>query len=360
MTIERKAVERGGGVQQPDMLGLTHRPYDQRAWHGVNVSRTKTVLAFGVIYLVWGSTYLAIRFALESLPPVFTAGMRYFIGGSLLTAWMYAREARRPRLSSWLPTAAVGIPLVAVTYGFLLTAQQTVPSGLAALLFAMTPVWIVLLDWARPNGVRPRWPVMVGIGLGIVGVGLLVNPGGLPGGGGVSIRGAAMLMVSTISWSLGSILSRHIPQPASKALSTGIMMISGGTVLLLVSSLKGEIAAIAPASISLKSGLALAYLIATGIMGLSAYIWLLSVTSPARVATYAFVNPVIAILLGVMLAGEMLSLRTVLCSIMIVAAVMTIVLVRARNEKDTGAGCGSKHNPAERLGKDGRRESVRL
>ncbi len=347
-------------MERHNILSLIARLCRQKAWGGVKPPKTKTVLAFSVIYLVWGSTYLAIRIALESLPPIFIAGVRFFMGGSLLAAWMYVREARRPGSPSWLPTAAVGIPLVTVTYGFLLTAQQTVPSGQAALFFAMTPVWIVVLDWARPNGVRPRWPVMAGICLGIVGVGLLVNPGGLPDGDGVSIRGAAMLLIATISWSSGSILSRHVPQPASKALSTGIMMISGGTVLLLISSLKGEIAAIAPASISLKSGLALAYLIGAGISGLSAYIWLLSVTSPARVATYAFVNPVVAILLGTLLAGETLSLRTTLCSIMIIAAVMTIVLVKVRHEKGPRVDCQSNRGPTVRLGKDGPRESVRV
>jgi len=303
------------------------------------VPKYSLLLAFGAIYIIWGSSYLGIRFAVETIPPLFMGGLRFFVSGVLIFTWMAIRGAGIPRPPLFLPMAVVGIPLVSITYGLLSYAQQTVPSGMAALLMSMIPMWIVIFDWIRPQGIQPKWPVIIGIGFGIAGVGLLVSSGDLEVGDSVSIGGAAMLIVSSISWSLGSIASRHVPQPGSKAQGASIIMISGGSILLIISALAGEISNPELGSITPKSWLALAYLILFGSIGHLSYIWLLSVTSAARVATYAFVNPVVAIILGILLADETLSLRTVLCTAVIIFSVMIIVLTTSH---DNGRSSESK------------------
>jgi drug/metabolite transporter (DMT)-like permease len=277
----------------------------------------------------------------ETIPPLLMAGLRFFVGGLLIFTWMAIRGANFPRPALLLPTAAIGIPLVSITYGLLNYAQQTVPSGMAALFLSMIPMWIVIFDWIRPLGIRPKWPVFFGIGLGVVGVGLLVNSGGFQGDGSVSIGGASMLIFSSISWSLGSIASRHVPQPDSKVQGASIMMISGGAILLIASQLAGEISNFDFRSITIKSWLALAYITFIGLIGHISYIWLLSVTSAARVATYAFVNPVVAIILGILLAHETLSLRTILCSTVIISSVMIIVLTKSTVSGRSGYSAGS-------------------
>ncbi|UCC44415.1 MAG: EamA family transporter, partial [Candidatus Zixiibacteriota bacterium] len=260
------------------------------------------------------------------------AGARFVISGLLIFAWVSARGVRLPRMKLWLPVATIGVPLVAITYGFLFWAQQTVPSGLAALFYALTPIWMVLFDWISPKGTLPAWPTQAGIGLGITGVALLVNPDGLQNSNGIHPAGAGLLLVSTICWSLGSIWSRHVPQPHSRAQTASIMMISGGVLLLLVSLFTGEIHDLNLASISTKSWLALAYLVLVCLIGHPAYIWLLSVSSASRVATYAFVNPIVALFLGMLLADETLSLRSVICSVVVISSVMIIVLTGQHRE----------------------------
>lgn len=295
-------------------------------------SGAKVVLAYAAIYLLWGSTYLAIRFVVESLPPLLMMGFRFFTAGALLFSLLLLRGVGLPRFSLWLSAAAVGVPLVTITYALLARAQQTVPSGLASLINSTIPMWIVIFDWIRPRGIRPSRTAVAGIVLGISGVGLLANPPGQWSGSGVSVLGAAMVTGCSISWALGSILSRHVRQPVSKVQASGMMMMTGGALLVLVASLAGEAPDLEFGPDYLRAWLALAYLIAVSMIGHTSYLWLLSVSSASKVASYAFVNPVIALILGALLAGEPVSLWTALCSVMIISAVMIIVLGKSPHE----------------------------
>jgi drug/metabolite transporter (DMT)-like permease len=262
--------------------------------------RTTLVAAFAAVYVIWGSTYLAIRFAIETLPPFLMAGVRFVIAGGILYA-----VAR-----------ALGV----------VWAEQTVPSGLTALIVAIVPLWMVLLDWLRGTGSRPGLGVAVGLLLGFVGVGVLVGPGGLGGGERIDPIGAGVVVLASLLWAIGSLYSRRAELPASQALATGMEMFAGGVLLLALATATGELGRFDPSAVSARSLWALGYLIVFGaIVAFSAYVWLLQKTTPARAATYAYVNPVVAVVLGWALASEPLSPRILLAGAMIVAAVVLIV-----------------------------------
>jgi drug/metabolite transporter (DMT)-like permease len=215
--------------------------------------------------------------------------------------------------------------------GGVVWAEQSVPSGLAALLVAMAPLWMAVLDWVRPGGVRPSSGVALGLGLGFAGVVLLVGPDELVGGGRVDPAGALVLIVASLSWAAGSVYSRHGQRPASPLLGTGMQMLAGGALLMLVGSAAGEWAGFDYQAVSLRSLASLGFLIAFGsLIGFTAYIWLLRVTTVARASTYAYVNPAVAVFLGWALAGEALTLRTLLAAGVIVAAVVVITTHQAR------------------------------
>lgn len=287
--------------------------------------RWKVLLAFAAVYLIWGSTYLAIRFAIETLPPLLMAGTRFVISGTILYAWSRARGVPRPERRHWTAAAIVGALLMLGGNGGVVLAEQRVPSGLAAVLVAMVPVWIVLLQWLRPGGARPTLRVITGLVTGMGGMVVLVSPASLGLGEQVDLLGAGILLLASLSWAAGSLYSRNARLPASPILSTGMEMLAGGGLLLAVGFTRGEGGSLALAAVSLRSGLALAYLIVFGaIVGFTAYLWLLRVAPPTKVATYAYVNPVVAVLLGWLLAGEPLSLRAVLATLAIVISVVLI------------------------------------
>ena len=300
-------------------------PHGARRERVVDPSRPKLVAAFLAIYLIWGSTYLAIRFAIETIPPFLMAGARFVVAGSVLFAVARARGAPPPTMRQWGATTVVGLLLLLGGNGGVVWAEQVVPSGLAALIVATVPLWMVLLEWARPGGERPSATVAGGIALGLVGVALLVGPGRVAGVGRVDPLGAAVLLGASLAWAAGSLYSRRASLPIAPLLGAGMHMLSGGAALLLVGLLVGEGSRVVPETISAKSALALLYLIVFGaIIGFTAYVWLLRVTTPARVATYAYVNPVVAVLLGWALADEPLGLRVMAAAAMIVAAVALI------------------------------------
>jgi drug/metabolite transporter (DMT)-like permease len=296
-------------------------------------SRLQVILAFAAVYIIWGSTYLAIRFAIETLPPFVMAGVRFLVAGGALYLWARARGAERPRLVHWRSAAIVGGFLLLGGNGLVVWAELQVPSGLAALLVATTPLWMVLFDGLR-RGERPSAWVLGGIALGLVGVALLVGPGrvtGLMSGRGADPLGALALLGASLSWATGSIYSRSAPLPASPALGTAMEMLCGGAFLLLLGLLSGQGTQIDLGAVSARSLLAFGYLIVFGsLIGFTAYIWLLGVAPPAIVSTYAFVNPVVAVLLGWALAGEPVSSRTIMAMALIVAAVIVITAYRAR------------------------------
>ncbi len=290
----------------------------------------KVVAALLAVYVIWGSTYLAIRFAIETLPPFLMAGTRFVVAGLFLYVLMRMRSEARPTLVEWRSAAIVGTLLLMGGNGAVVWAEQHVASGAVALLVATVPLWMVLLAWAWKGGTRPGWRVAAGILLGLVGISVLIGPDAL-GAGKVDTTGAIVVLIGALSWALGSIYSRSAPLPKSPFLSTAMEMLAGGVVLVVAGVATGEVASTNFGSVSTASAVAFAYLIVFGsLVGFTAYIWLLKATTPAKAATYAYVNPVVAVLLGWMLAGETLTLRTAISALIVLAAV---VLITARTSK---------------------------
>ncbi len=317
---------------------------------GARPPRAALLAAYAALYVIWGSTYLAIRYGIATLPPFGMAGVRFVLAGALLYGWARLRGAPRPTGRQWGGAAVVGALLLLVGNGGVTWAERSVPSGVAALLIASEPLWIVLLGWWRPGaaarGPRPGGWTALGLALGLVGVGALVVPGAAdalrqgaaagaaPGGHAparVDLVGAAVVLLGALSWAAGSLWSASAAGksrlPASAPLATGMQMLVGGALLLGASVAAGEPAAFRPGAVSAASLVALAYLAVFGsIVAFSAYVWLLGVEPPARVATYAFVNPVVAVLLGWAVAGEALTGRVLAAAAVIVAGVVLLTL----------------------------------
>lgn len=294
-------------------------------------SRWLVIAAFAAVYLVWGSTYLAILFAIETLPPFWMAAARFLTAGALLYAWARWRGEPTPRPVHWRSATIVGLLLLLGGNGGVVWAEQRVPSGLAALLVATVPLWMVLLDGAGRGWRRPPGRLLFGVAVGLAGVALLVGPGEFAGGGGADPAGALVLIVASLSWTLGSLYSRRAELPASPLLGTAMQMLGGGVGLAIAGLVAGEGSRLDLAAASARSLWALGYLVVFGsLVGFTAYIWLLRVSTPALVSTYAYVNPVVAVLLGWAFAGEALTPRTLLAAGVIVGAVVLITTVRSR------------------------------
>ncbi len=291
----------------------------------LKASRGGVIAALATLYLVWGSTYLAIRFAIETLPPFLMAGARFLSAGVLLYAWARWRGAPRPAAREWGGATLIGGLLLLGGNGGVVWAEQRVPSGLAALLVATVPLWMVLLESLMRDGRRPAPQVWLGIGLGLAGVLLLVGPGEIAGGRAIDPWGAGVLILASLSWAYGSLVSRRMALPSSPLLATAMEMLGGGVLLAAAGTAAGEWGQLDPGAVTLRSATSLAYLSLFGsIVAFSAYIWLLRVASPALVSTYAFVNPVVAVLLGWAFAGEPLNARTLAAAGIIVAGVVVI------------------------------------
>ncbi|MBX6330421.1 MAG: drug/metabolite exporter YedA [Gemmatimonadaceae bacterium] len=280
------------------------------------------VAAFAAVYVIWGSTYLAIRFAIETLPPLLMAGIRFVIAGAMLYAWMRVRGARRPTRSEWLGATVVGALLLLGGNGLVVWSEQRVPSGMTALLVATVPLWMVLMTWLRPNGTRPTAMVATGVALGLAGLAILVQPSTIMGGGAIDPLGALVLLIASLSWAAGSLYSRQATMPPSPLLATAMEMLAGGALLILAGALTGEWSQLSLGAVSTRSVVALTYLVLFGsLVGFTAYVWLLRVANPTHVSTYAYVNPVIAVFLGWALADEPITPRTLVAAAIIVAAV---------------------------------------
>ncbi|MEA3211940.1 MAG: hypothetical protein QOE70_4997 [Chthoniobacter sp.] len=291
------------------------------------------VSAFAAVYLIWGSTYLGIRLAIDSMPPLLMAGARFLIAGSILYPVMRLRGAPRPQPVHWRSAAAIGALLLLAGNGGVTWAQQTVPSSIAALMVAAVPLWINLIEWVRPKGQRPHRAVFLGLGLGFAGVALIVLSKGAGGQSLVNPAGAAVLLLAPLCWALGSIFSRHAAQNESALLNVAMQMICGGALMLLIGLAAGEARHFHPAQVTAASAWAFLYLTLIGsLVGFTAYVWLLQVSTPARVSTYAYVNPFIALLLGRVVLHEPLPASVLLAGTCIIAAVMLITTAKARKE----------------------------
>jgi drug/metabolite transporter (DMT)-like permease len=300
----------------------------------------RILLAFAAIYLIWGSTYLAIRFAVETLPPFLMLAARFGVAGLLLFGWLRWRGMPVPPGREWAGSAVVGGGFgrggVRGGGGW---AEQWIPSGLAALIVTIVPVWMVLLDWIRPGGRRPTGPVVAGLVLGFAGVALLIGPVELGGGGRMQYLGAMVVVFGTISWATGSVLGARFPHPAAPRMAAALQMMMGGLLLLLLGSVVGEWGRLDLAGVSAKSLAALVYLMLFGsIIAFAAYVYLLKVSTPARVGSYAYVNPVVAVFLGWALADEPVTARTLLAAAIIITGVVLIVSRRPPRSLPDSAG----------------------
>lgn len=312
-------------------------------------TRAKIVAAFAAIYLIWGSTYLGIAIAIQTAPPFLMAGARFVIAGILLYGWMRLRGAPRPTRANWAGAAVVGGLLLLGGNGAVVWAEQRVPSGIAALLVATLPVWLVMLDWARPGGPRPGRLVIAGLALGLAGVAVLVGPATFAGGARIDLLGAMVLMGGSLCWAAGSLYSRQARLPESSALGMAMQMLAGGAMLFVAGTVAGEWRGLDLSAISGASLGAILYLIVFGsLIGFTAYMWLLRVAPPARVATYAYVNPIVAVFLGWLVLGEPVSSRTVVAAGIIIAAVALIVTTRSGGGSSGGKPEAEPADSAER------------
>ena len=293
--------------------------------------RLQLILALAAVYVVWGSTYLAIRYAVETLPPFSMAGVRFLIAGGLLYGWARLRGTPRPAPVHWRSAAVVGGLLLLGGNGIVVWAEQFVDSGLTALLVSTTPLWMVLLYWLFQGGTRPGPRLIAGLVLGFVGVAMLANPGAGPGSGQVGLFAAVLLVFASLCWASGSLYSRRAPLPSSPLLATGMEMISGGVLLLGLGLATGEPGRFDPAAVSAASVAGFLYLIFFGsLIGFTAYIWLLKAAPPSLASTYAYINPMVAVFLGWAFAGEPVTSRTLLSAAVIVAGVALITTASAR------------------------------
>ena len=284
------------------------------------------MLAFAAIYIIWGSTYLAIAIGIESFPPLLLPAARHLMAGLILYPLLRWKTGIRPTPIQWRTAIITGLLLLLFGNGGVCLSERTVPSGVAALLVAMVSFWMVLLDWLRPGGLRPLPRVVAGLVLGFGGLVLLVGPAHLGGSERVNPIGAGILLVASFAWACGSIYSKHGDLPQSPLLGVAMQSIAGGAALWIVGLLAGEGRQLHLGAVSARSWIALAYLMVFGSgLGFTAYVYLLKKSSAARVGTYAFVNPVVALFLGWLGAGETITLRTALAAAVILTAVLLVI-----------------------------------
>lgn len=285
--------------------------------------------SFAAVYIIWGSTYLAIRYAVDTMPPFLMAGVRFLIAGGILYSVMAARGTPAPKRIHWRSTLIIGALLLLAGNGGVVWAEQRVPSGIASLLVAIVPLWIVLIDWLRPGGSRPALPVMVGVLVGLAGIGLLVM-GGDEANKPIDIAGIISILIASICWAIGTFYARGATLSSNSLQTTAMEMLCGGALLLLVGTVSGEWSRLDVAKISLTSVAAVAYLIVFGaLIAYTAYTYLINHAPPARAATYAYVNPVVAVFLGWLFRGEPITIRTVIAAAIIIGSVVIITTYRA-------------------------------
>jgi drug/metabolite transporter (DMT)-like permease len=293
--------------------------------------KTKIWLALLSLYVVWGSTYLAIRFTVETIPPFLSAGIRFLISGIILLIWRRTAGEPLPTKRQWRSTAIVGIFLLLGGNGLVSFAEQYVPSGVAALIIGSMPLWMVSIEAARPGGVKPNWLAVLGLIIGFGGIFLLVGPAELTGDGHMlDPVGVGALLAAAFLWSVGSIYSRNTDMPKSSLMSTSAQMLTGSLALFMVSILTGEANGFKLTNVTVNSWVGLLYLITIGsLIGFVSYGWLLQNAPISLVSTYAYVNPLVAVLLGAWLANETINARILISGLVIIGSVVLINRAKA-------------------------------
>jgi drug/metabolite transporter (DMT)-like permease len=301
------------------MEAKTHRP------------KWKTLLAFAIIYFVWGSTYLAIRVGVREVPPFLLAAMRFSVAGLVLYGWAIARGERSPTERQWASVSLLAILFFVFDYGLVFWAEQRVPSGITAVVMATIPAFMALLEifYLRTQKLTVRLALALLIGTG--GVAVLMSHSLNLGGAPIDTAGSIALIIASISWSVSSALTRTLPLPTSKVMSSGSQMLLGGVFLFLTSAALGEFHNFHPWAVSREAWLSLLYLIVAGsVIAFTAYLWLIHHESQTKVGTYAYVNPVVAVLVGYFLGGEALDQRTILGTLFVLISVVVITMTRGK------------------------------
>ena len=287
--------------------------------------RWKTLLAFAIIYFVWGSTFLAIRVGVREVPPFLFAGMRFFTAGIVLYLWMRASGTPSPTRREWLSASSLAVLIFVCDYGLLFWAEQRVPSGIAAVMLATIPVFMSLMEIVFLRTQRLTLRLGFALLVGIAGVAVLVSRSVGLGQAAVDATGALALLIASVSWSVAAVLTRKLPLPDSKVMSSASQMLAGGIFLIFAAAAIGEFRGFRISDVSAGAWLALAYLIVAGsIIGFTAYVWLIHHESPTKVGTYAYVNPAVAVLVGYFLGGEALGPRTIMGTLLVLVSVVII------------------------------------
>jgi drug/metabolite transporter (DMT)-like permease len=291
----------------------------------------KILLAFSAIYFVWGSTFLAIRIGVHEVPPFLLAAMRFSIAGLVLCAWSVARGERSPKGREWSSLLLLAVLIFVIDYGLVFWAERRVPSGVTAVMLATIPAFMALSEIIFLRTQRLTFRLAVALLIGFGGVAVLTTRGLSLGGAPIDRAGALALIIASISWSISSVLTRKLPLPQSKVMSSGSQMLAGGALLVLAAAALGEFRDFHPSQASRAAWLALAYLIVAGsIVAFTCYVWLIHHESPTKVGTYAYVNPVVAVLVGYFFGGEALGRRTILGALFILTSVVVITTTRAK------------------------------
>jgi drug/metabolite transporter (DMT)-like permease len=300
--------------------------------------RSRVLMAFAAVYIVWGSTYLAIRYAVETIPPFLMGGARFLVSGAILYAWTRTRGASRPTSRQWRDASVAGALMLCLGNGAVAWAEERVPSGLAALIVAVVPLWMVLLDWLRPRGTRPSVVTMIGVVVGLAGLIVLIGPADINSAEHVDLTPSIVLILGSLAWAAGSVYSRYGDHPESSALATGMQMIAGGGVLVLTGLASGELNGFSVGGVSNASWIGWIYLVTFGaLVGFTAYVYLLNAVSPAKASTYAYVNPVVAVILGWLVAHESINRPMIVGAAIILGAVAMITLSQTRRQSSPGS-----------------------
>jgi drug/metabolite transporter (DMT)-like permease len=291
----------------------------------------KTLLAFAIIYFVWGSTFLAIRVGVHEVPPFLLAAMRFLVAGLVLYGWMIAHGERSPSRRQWMSVSLLAALIFVFDYGLLFWAEQRVPSGIAAVMMALIPAFMALSEIVFLRTQRLTVRLTTALLIGIAGVAVLMSRSLNLGGAPIDRLGAVALIVASMNWSVASALTRKLPLPPSKVMSSGAQMLAGGVFLTLAAAALGEFRNFHPSTVSPAAWFSLLYLIIAGsIVGFTAYVWLIHHQSPTKVGTYAYVNPVVAVIVGYFLGGEALGLRTILGTLFVLISVVVITMTPAK------------------------------
>src|SRR5215475_7428627 len=297
-------------------------------------AKWKILLAFAIIYIVWGSTYLAIRVGVLEMPPFLMAGLRFTVAGIALYAWMRITGVPSPNWREWKAATLLGALMFLMDYACLFWAERRVPSGIAAVILAAIPVCITVLEISFLRTQKLTLRLGMGLLVGVIGVAVLMNPSASLGEAPIDRWGAVALLVACLGWSVGTIVSKRVVQPKSKPMSAAAQMLTGGVMLLVLAVIAGEFGHFHVQEISGKAWFSLFYLIVAGsIISYTAYVWLLDYESPTKVGTYAYVNPVVAVIIGSALGGEVFGRRTLLGMALILVSVVAITTMKARQTK---------------------------